>query len=135
VNANCELFDKLKASQRILNSSCRRHHRLTKAGVVHLTSLIEQELSFDSGRGSPLTPLQQVCVTLSYFGGGTYQHTAGLLSGVSKGCANRTIKRVTQSICLLGPDVIKMPSRAEMRQSATFFNERLFSLLNIKWLV
>lgn len=103
----------------------RRHYRLSKRGVLQLTGLLDDDLKFGSDRGSPLTPLQQVCLTLAYVGGGTFQHTAGLIGGVSKSCANITIHRVTEAICRISPDYIKMPTRTEMRESAQFFYSRL----------
>ena len=103
----------------------RRHYRLSKRGVLQLTGILDDDLKFGSDRGSPLTPLQQVCLTLAYVGGGTFQHTAGLIGGVSKSCANITIHRVTEAICRISPDYIKMPTRTEMRESAQFFYSRL----------
>ena len=102
-----------------------RNYRLTKRGVLQLTDLLQADLQFGSDRGSPLTPLQQVCLTLAYVGGGTYQHTAALIGGVSKSCSNVTIHRVTESICRISQDFIKLPSRPEMRESAQFFFDRL----------
>ena len=107
----------------------RCHYRLSKNGVRQLTGILQDDLHFASDRGSPLTPLQQVCLTLAYVGGGCYQHTAGLIGGVSKSCANRTIHRVTEAICRISPDYIKMPTRSEMRESAQFLFDRLLRFI------
>lgn len=108
----------------IILSIFRRHYRFTKEGVLKLTDLIEEKLKCQDGRGSPLTPLQQICLVLSYFGGGTFQHTAGYIAGVKKTCSNTAVKRVTEAICGLAAETIQMPERRQMRESAQFFEER-----------
>ena len=105
---------------------CSRHYRLTKGAVLQLTELVAEDLGFASDRGSPLTPLQQTCLTLGYLGGGTFQHTAGLIGGVSKSCSNITIGKVIESICTNSPDFVSLPSRQEMRETSQFFYDRYF---------
>ena len=102
----------------------RRHYRLTKRGVLQLTDLLVDHLNFSDDRGSPLTPLQQTCLTLGYLGGGTFQHTAGLIGGASKSCSNMTIARVIEAVCQISPDYISLPSRQEMRETSQFFFDR-----------
>lgn len=58
-----------------------RHYRFTKEGVLRLTDLFEPYLRERDARGSPLTPVQRVCLVLSYYGGGHFQHTSGLIAG------------------------------------------------------
>ncbi len=76
-----------------------------------------------------MSPLQQVCLALTFYASGTFQRTAGFLSGVRKSCACKTIRRVTEALCELAPEVIQMPTLEEMRQSATHFEHR-FGLPN-----
>ena len=113
-----------------IQTVCRRHYRFSKNNVHRLCNLLQNDLEYQSSRGSPLTPLNQICLTLAYFGGGTFQHTAGLMGGVSKACSNQTIHRVTTAICQKSDDFIKMPSRAQMRQTSDAINNRLLFLSN-----
>jgi hypothetical protein len=62
-----------------LSLSCQ--YRLTKQGVLHLTDMIGDNLQFRNQRGNPLTPLQQVCLAMTFFASGTFQRTAGFISG------------------------------------------------------
>ena len=58
--------------------------------VVHL---LGDDLRYRNKRGSPLTAIQQVAVTLSYYGNGSFQHVAGTVVGCSKNAARLTIHR------------------------------------------
>lgn len=103
----------------------RRHFRFSKQNVRRLADLLEDQLGTDSSRGSPLSPVEQVCLTLAYYGGGTFQHTAGLMGGVSKACSHQTIHRVTTAICQKADDFINMPTRAQMRETSDAIYDRL----------
>jgi hypothetical protein len=102
----------------------RKQYRFTKEGLIKLNGLIEEKLQFDDQRGSPLSPLQQLCLAMTYFASDTPQRTAGYLAGVKSTCANSTVKRVVQAICELAPNIVTMPSRAKMQETADFFEER-----------
>ncbi len=41
-------------------------------------------LGRENDRGRPLSPIQQVCVALNFYGGGHYTRVAGLCGGVSQ---------------------------------------------------
>ncbi len=99
----------------------RRNFRLSKRGILRLVDLVEEDLSRQNNRGSPLTPLQQVCLCMTFLSSGTFQRTAGVIAGASVSCANTTINRVIIAICRQAPDVIKMPTREQMRTTANFF--------------
>ena len=64
-----------------IHLSLSRQYRLTKQGVLHLTDMIGDNLQFRNQWGNPLTPLQQVCLTMTFFASGTFQRTAGFISG------------------------------------------------------
>lgn len=83
-----------------------------------------ENLSFETERGNPLTPLQQTCLTLTFLASGTFQRTAGYMAGVKKSCASVTVHRVTTAICQMAPFVIKLPTRVEMRRTADYFQAR-----------
>ena len=94
-----------------------------------LVDEIGDQLCRPNERGLPLTPLQQICLAMTYYASGTFQRTAGFLSGVRKSCACKTIRRVTNALCQLAPEVIQMPTQSEMEVSAAHFEHR-FGLPN-----
>jgi hypothetical protein len=96
----------------------RRHFRFDKERVGRLADIIQNHLEFESDRGTPLTPIQQLCVALNFYGGGHFQRIAGLCGGVSQPTAHRCIKKVTEAICLLKPEYIMMPTRQQMQDTA-----------------
>jgi hypothetical protein len=87
--------------------------------------MVENDLKLANGRGNPLNPLQRVCLTLCYYGSGSFQHTSGFMSGVKKSTANRSIAQVTKSLCRIAPNIIQMPKRSKMQETANIFYERL----------
>lgn len=86
--------------------------------------MIEEKLEFGDQRGSPLSPLQQVCLAMTYFASDTPQRSAGYIAGVKSTCANETVKRVVLSICQLAPTIIFMPSQEKMQETAEYFEQR-----------
>lgn len=102
----------------------RKQYRFSKEGILKLTDLIKPDLAFEDGRGSPLSPLQQVCLAMTYFASDTPQRSAGYIAGVKSTCANVTLKRFVEAVCHLVPEVIKMPSREQMAETADFFQDR-----------
>jgi hypothetical protein len=71
-----------------------------------------------------LTPEQQLCIALNFFGGGIYTRIAGFCGGVSKSCAWVTINRVTDRLLVLKGQFIQLPTNAEMAETAQYFLER-----------
>ena len=111
---------------------------------MKLTRLVEDKIKFADGKGSPLSPLQQVCLAMTYFASDTPQRSAGYIAGVKSTCANQTVKRVVYSICELAPRFIKMPTLEQMQETADYFEDKyknysihfanffkLFSILNV----
>ena len=84
---------------------------------MRLTELLPNlEQPNDCGR--PLTPIQQVCITLGYFGGGQLTRIAGLCGGVSQKAAWWAIRRVTSELADLKGQVIRMPTDEECEATA-----------------
>ncbi len=115
------LWDRSNPLVEFSDTEFRRNFRLTKRGILHLVDLVEEDLQYPDNRGSPLTPLQQVCLCMTFLSSGTFQRTAGVIAGVSVSCANTTINRVITTLCQLAPEVIRMPTREQMRTTANFF--------------
>ena len=56
-------------------------YRFSKENLRKVTHMVEDSLKFKDKRGSPLSPMQQVCLTLSYLASGSLQSAAGPLIG------------------------------------------------------
>jgi hypothetical protein len=95
---------------------CYRY-RFDKETVVRLTEQLPN-LERPNDRGRPLTPIQQVCITLGYFGGGQLTRIAGLCGGVSQKAAWWAIRRVTSELADLKGQVIRMPTDEECEATA-----------------
>ena len=96
----------------------RRHFRMSMENAQAIVELIEQDISFHTNRGNPLSPMQQFCITMLTFGGGNFQRVSGLAEGVAQNTARLAIVRVCDALCRLKPDVVHMPSVAEMEATA-----------------
>jgi hypothetical protein len=55
----------------------RQHFRFTKDQVGQLVGMLQHNLRHETERGNPLTPLQQLCAVLNYYGGGQFQRITG----------------------------------------------------------
>ena len=80
-----------------------------------------------TGRGRPLTPVQQVCVALNYYAGGQYQRVSAICGGISQSTTNRITHKVSQALVNRQADHIRMPTESEMRATAERM-ERKFHL-------
>jgi hypothetical protein len=82
------------------------------------------DLEKPNSRGRPLTPVQQVCLALNYYGGGHFNRVAALCGGVSQSAAWHAIKRVTNQLADLVGVYIQMPSNEEMAATARRMEDR-----------
>ena len=68
--------------------------------------------------------INQVCVFTSYLGSGSVQWLTATPAGVKKAAANCAIRRVADAISARSHHLIKLPSHAEMRESANRLFDR-----------
>ena len=61
----------------ISDAEFRRHFRFTKDQVGELVQMLLPVLTHVTERGHPLTPVQQLCAVLNYYGGGQFQRITG----------------------------------------------------------
>jgi hypothetical protein len=94
----------------------KSHYRFDKESVRRLAGLLD--LGRQDDRGRPLSPIQQLCVALNFYGGGHYTRVAGLCGGVSQAAAWNAIERVTNALLLLKDQFIRLPTDAEAAASA-----------------
>ena len=94
----------------------KSHYRFDKDSVRRLVGLLH--LGRQDDRGRPLSPTQQLCVALNFYGGGHYTRVAGLCGGVSQPAAWNAIERVTNALLLLKGQFIRLPTDEEAAASA-----------------
>ncbi len=92
--------------------------RFSKENFAKVVSFIEDEVRFLDGRGSPLTPNQQVALCLSYLSSGAFQYVAGSMMGASKSASFNTVHRVLNAFDSKADQIIALPTTQEMRHSA-----------------
>jgi hypothetical protein len=106
----------LDPTEELSDTIFKSHYRFDKVGVRRIAGVLN--LDRDNDRGKPLSPVQQVCLALNFYGGGHYTRVAGLCSGVSQSAAWNAIERVTNELCRIKPQVIQLPSDLEVREAA-----------------
>ena len=73
----------------------------------------------DGRRGRhPLNPLQQLCVLMAFYSGGSFQRPAGHLFGLTGSGTSKIIRRVAAVIAKHSDAFITMPTTAELQKSA-----------------
>jgi hypothetical protein len=102
----------------ISDAEFRTHFRFTKDQVGQLVQMLLPYLQHESDRGNPLTPVQQLCAVLNYYGGGHFQRITGLCGGISQRTAQRCIANVTAALCEVKADHIMMPTIEQMEATA-----------------
>ena len=94
------------------------YFEFSKETVERIAILLEPELLYDSNRGVPLTPVQQVCVALNHYAGGQFQRVTGWCGGISQNGARCALIRVTDALISRRADFIYMPGIAEMEETS-----------------
>ena len=46
--------------------------------------MLETDLIYDTRRGVPMSPVQQVCIALHHYGGNQFLRVSGVCAGVSQ---------------------------------------------------
>ncbi len=85
----------------------------TRFPVENVTWSPRRTGPYASNRGWPLTPIQHVCIALSFYGGGHLARIAGLCGGVSQKAAWWAVRIVTRAIKVQKPEFIPMPTDQE----------------------
>ena len=92
--------------------------------MERLADMLAEDLTFPTGRGRPLSPLQQICTALNYYAGCGYQRVSPLCGGVSQTAAFNAVRRVTEALAKRRADYLRMPSAQEMEATAQRMQER-----------
>lgn len=88
-----------------------------------MLELIDIELEYVDDRNHPLTPIQQLLITLRFYATGSYQLAIADLHGVSRLTVCRYIKKVSTAIARLRSKLIKWPGQNEAMSIKTKFYE------------
>ena len=96
----------------------KRHFRLSKDSVTRLCDMLEEDLSFGSNRGMPISPIVQICITLNHYAGGHFQRISGWCAGVSQNGARLSLQRVTEALVRRKGDFVYMPDSNTMQETA-----------------
>ena len=102
----------------------KRHFRLTKNSVTRLCDLLEEDLSFDTNRGMPISPIVQLCITLNHYAGGHFQRISGWCAGVSQNGARLSLQRVTDALVRRKGQFVFMPDSDTMQNTAERMQEK-----------
>jgi len=113
-----QLWDRQNPLISFKNEEFYQHFRFSKENLLKVVDFIQEDLQFPNNRGLPLSPLQQVCLTLSYYTSGCYLRAAGYFIGVKRACACTTQKRVSSALCKKSHHLIKLPRPEELREAA-----------------
>lgn len=97
--------------------------RLEKASVKFIAEIISDDLnSLHDMRGYPLSPVQQLMITLRYYASGCFQIVAGDLFGIHQTTAGKTVHQVSKALARLSNRYIQMPTtETEMSAAKTKF--------------
>lgn len=87
--------------------------RFPKNRVVEIANGLEPKLRYTDDRNNPVNVLDQVLLTLRYYGTGSFQRVVSDLAGIHQVTCGRIVKRVSIALAETASDVIKMPSSQE----------------------
>ena len=96
----------------------KRHFRFSKASVNRLADMLENDLSFETNRGLPISPPLQILITLNHYAGGHFQRITGWCAGVSQNGARLSLERVTEALVKRKPQFVYMPNENTMHKTS-----------------
>jgi hypothetical protein len=110
----------------------RRRFRFTPDSIDRIERLIGHRLERPTGRNQPLTPRQQILITLRFFASGNFLQLIGDTFGVDIATVSRVVTRVTDELCDLKDQTIKFPTTDRHKSiiKQNFFQNRWISVCN-----
>ena len=104
------LRDRLNPLEEFDDENFRRGFRLRKDSVIILTDILKDDVQHQTRRGLPLTPVQQVLVTLSFYVTASFQKVIGDLFGISNYAVCKVIHQVSRVIAKNRTTFISFPA-------------------------
>ena len=95
------------------NTQMYKKYRFTRLGVQYIIDLLQDDLAHKTQRNQALSPGQQVCVALRYFGVGRVLDNATDCPKVSIATVSRCVRRVTVALCQRKNLFVKFPTTPE----------------------
>nr|CAI5853260.1 unnamed protein product [Callosobruchus analis] len=87
--------------------------RLKKTTVLHVLSLIEDDIETVSDRNHSISPITQLLLTLKYYAIGAFFITIASTISASTSSASKIVKIVSLALAKLSRRFIKMPQYEE----------------------
>ena len=110
--------ERLDPRQSMSDAEFKGHFHFTKESVNRLTELLREDISFETNRGLPVPPFQQVCIALNHYSGGHFQRISGWCAGVSQNAARLSLVRVTEALIRKKQQFIFMLSVDQMQDTS-----------------
>lgn len=89
-------------------------YRFSKEVVLKILEEIDHRLEYPTDKNKPLSPIQQLLLTLRYYATGSFQLVTADLNNVSKSTVCRYIKKVSETIASMRQKYIQFPHGQEM---------------------
>ena len=113
------LRDRLNPLEEYDDANFRLRFRLRKDSVITLTAILKNDLEHQTRRGLPLTPMQQVLLTLRFYATASFHQVIGDLFGVTNYAVCKVIHRVSRAIVKHKRQFISFP--AELHETKRRF--------------
>ncbi|KAJ8934701.1 hypothetical protein NQ318_009576 [Aromia moschata] len=93
-----------------------------------MPDLIEERVEYIHNLNNSISPINQLLITLRFYATGCHQLSLAHFGGIHKSTVCRIIKKVTEAICQLSEEYIKMPASDEdiRRVQIGFFEKAYF---------
>ncbi|KAJ8910200.1 hypothetical protein NQ315_014371 [Exocentrus adspersus] len=99
-----------------------RRFRLYKETVLHLVTLIENELEFPNDMNNSVSPINQLLTCLRFYASAGHLNAVADFMGMDVSTTSRIICRVSEAIARLAPRLINMPVRNDIFRYQTKFH-------------
>lgn len=90
-----------------------KRYRLSKTVVGKVVEEIQERLEYPTNRNIPLSPMQQVLITLRFYATGSFHLMVGDNAGISKSTVSRIVSKVSAAIASMRRRYVTFPSVQE----------------------
>ena len=83
INANLRphraLRDRQNHIEGLNNIELYDRYRFTREGLIFIEELIRDDICYDSARNNPLSPMEQLLITLRFYASGSFQKVSKII--------------------------------------------------------
>lgn len=90
-----------------------KRYRLSKTVVGKVVEEIQERLEYPTNRNIPLSPMQQILITLRFYATGSFHLMVGDNAGISKSTVSRIVSKVSAAIASMRRRYVTFPSVQE----------------------